>query len=213
MSLLSNAQSLADQLWSTLWPFIASAVTAVAAYFATQFIAALRKAGLAIPHDRVEETHVRDLRIQDLLTELRIALKAKRASLAKIHNGEKYVDGSDLLKVSRTHESVEYGTSYQAETIRNVLVSTVPEEFVLVMEDGPSFRSVSELPPGRFRYFCEMGGVFAVSRMAIRRGKDVIGYLGVDFGRETASAPEDLAGKLKTFAGRLEGLLAASVAV
>jgi hypothetical protein len=140
----------------------------------------------------VSEAMWRDHRIQDILTVLRDRFDAQRVYFSRFHNGDHYVDDSELLKKTRTHESVREGMQYQAEHFRGMLISTIPDEIELAVEDGPSWRLVRELKPGKFKNLCMMGGAHAVARCAVRAQGKVIGFIGVDFDQETKPNDEEL---------------------
>lgn len=135
------------------------------------------------PHLTIERLHRSDLLIHEHLARLMTLLGPQciRAYLSKFHNGERYIDDSDILKKSRTHEVVADGVSYQADHYKGMLVSIMPDEMQLAIEPGNSFRLVRELPPGRFKSLCVIGGVEAIARAAVYKDKDIVGFIGVDF--------------------------------
>lgn len=152
----------------------------------------------------LERFHCRDLRIHELLAELRSTFRAQRAYVSKFHNGDTYADDSEILRKSRTHEVAAIGVSYQDEKFQGLLISSVPEEMELVVEAGPSYRLVKDIQPSKFRSLCVSGGVEAVARCAIRRGKDTVAFVGLDF--DDTEKPNNIEA-LCLFAARLESLL------
>jgi hypothetical protein len=156
------------------------------------------------PHTPVIESHSTDLIIRDLLTECRVILGASRVYLHKFSNGDKYIDGSDVIKTSRTHESVDQGVSYEASRFQNMLISTIPDAMEMVIEEGPSFRAVDDLPEGKFKWLCMNCNVIGVARCAIRKGDSLVGYIGADF--QHAQKPEAIE-RLCEFGGRINSVL------
>jgi hypothetical protein len=144
-------------------------------------------------------------RIQEILLELRFNLRADRAYLGMFHNGSKYIEGSEILKMSRTNESVAPGISFEAQNYQNTLISLIPDEIKLITDDGPSFTLVSSLSDGKFKRMCETRGIKAVARCAIRTGKDIIGFIGIDYNREL-ELPVNIE-ELCRYAGILEQVL------
>ncbi len=144
-------------------------------------------------------------RIQELLTESRVMLRADRAYLVMFHNGNKYVDGSEVLKKSRTNESVGPGVSFEAQNYQNIKISLMPDEMKLATEEGPSFITVESLKDGKFKRLLLGSGVRAAARCAIRKDKDIIGFIGVDF-NDAVNSPENI-NDLCKYAGVIEQVL------
>ena len=84
------------------------------------------------------------------------------------------------------------GSTYEAERFRAVLISTLPEEMDLVRENGPSYRLVADLPLGKFRWYCEQGGAKAIARVVVRRGMDIVGFVGADFDGDCEQPPSNI---------------------
>jgi hypothetical protein len=145
-------------------------------------------------------------RIQDALLELRLTLKADRAHLNMFHNGSKYIEGSEIMKVSRSNEVVKEGVSFEASHFQNILISLIPDEMRLVKAEGASFTKVDKLEDGKFKRMMVMRGVRAVARCGVNRGKDIIGYVGVDYNSDI-DAPINIE-ELCKFASIIEQILA-----
>lgn len=129
----------------------------------------------------LDVTHKKDMEITIVLDRALREFNAMRAYLAKFHNGERFTDGSEIIKKSRTNERVRRGIAYQAERFQNMLVASVPEEMKLVLEEGPGWRIVDDLGESKFKWLMETGGVTAVARVAVRCGGGLVGFLGLDF--------------------------------
>src|SRR6185437_13121988 len=110
------------------------------------------------PHTPVIQSHHTDLIVRDLLTECRVVLCAMRVAWAKFSNGDKFLDGSDIIKSSWTHESAESSAAYRGSNWAGILNSSVPEMMEMVLETGPSFRKVDDLPQGAFKWKCMEDG-------------------------------------------------------
>jgi hypothetical protein len=140
----------------------------------------------------IEETLRSDVEITLILERTRLALGAQRVFLAKYHNGDHFDDSSEIRRKSRTHEVVADGVAYQTEEYKGVLTSSIPDETAIVLQEGPSFVRVEDLKPGKFRWLNERGGTISIARCAIRRGKNVIGFVGADFWSENEPPNMDL---------------------
>lgn len=176
-----------------VWMYVVQGITLAVLIWLTGVLKDVRekvKRRIPKPVD-VEEDHWRNQQIQEKITSLRLNLRgAIRTYFSRFHNGEHYVEGSELLKKTRTHESVGEGMKYQAEEYKGMLVSTVPEEMELVRQKGPSFRPVREIAWSKFKWLCEIGGVHAVARCAVYRAGKTVGFVGVDFNSE--ECPENI---------------------
>ena len=142
-------------------------------------------------HARVEELHGPDLRINAALDEALFVTGANRVYVSQYRNGVMLESGNPLMKKVRTHERMRSGYAGQVSEYKTVALSRVPEEFTLVRADGPQFTAVHALPAGEFRSMCESEGIIAVARVAIRRGPNIVGFLGADYG--TDERPENIA--------------------
>jgi hypothetical protein len=181
--------SILDQaLYYTTQALIAAAV-ALVGYIAVKVKAFVDKKSKDID---VEKVSFVDERINEYLWSLRDRLDAARVYISKFHNGDHYVDGSEVLKKTRTHETVKHGLRYQREEYKAMPISRVPDEMKLVREPGASFVLVKDLPRGNFKWLCMEGGAEAVARCALRKNGLMIGFLGVDFDREEPPTEEQL---------------------
>jgi hypothetical protein len=57
------------------------------------------------------------------LTELRVKVDCARAQIVQFHNGEYFMDGISMKKLSLTHESLSKGVSEEAGKTTNILIS------------------------------------------------------------------------------------------
>jgi len=144
-------------------------------------------------------------KIQYALTEIRMILNCGRAYLGMFHDGSKYVDGSEVLKISRTNESVKDGVSFESQYYQNIPISLLVDEMKLVEQEGPAFTKTSDLKDGKFRRMLMGKNIKAVARCSIRRNNEIVGYLGVDF-VENADPPINI-DELCRYANTIEQIL------
>src|SRR6476620_3100401 len=93
----------------------------------------------------IKLTAEKNARIQEILTEIRVKYGADRSYLSMFHNGDHFINGSEILKVSRTNESVGQGVSLEAHYYQDIHISLIPEEMTLVTDPNVSFIKTSEL--------------------------------------------------------------------
>ncbi len=144
-------------------------------------------------------------KIQEKLTELRITLNADRTYLSMFHNGFKYADGSEVLKKSRTNESVAEGITFEAEKYRNLMISHMNEEMMLVKKGDPVFALVSDLPDSKFKRMLVSSRIKAIVRCSLKKNADTIGFLGADF-MSLDKSPTNL-DEMGKYAGIIEQIL------
>jgi len=116
-----------------------------------------------------------------ILAEAGTRVNADRAYLCKYRNGNYFVDGSEVLKKSRTHQWTRPGVSKNVDRFQDILTTLIQEENDLVLEEGPSFRNVAELPDSYFKDLTAMDDTVAIARCAIGSGKRIVGFIGIDW--------------------------------
>jgi hypothetical protein len=156
-------------------------------------------------HENIYVDTERNNKIYELLTEIRITLKAQRSYLCRIHNGQKYIEDSEIIKYTRVNESPAPGFSYEADHYKNLLTSLMHDEMVLVTQEGASFTKVKDLKDGKFKRMLLATDVKAVARCAVRKNADIIGFIGIDY-TNTESSAENIE-ELCKYAGIIEQVL------
>lgn len=152
----------------------------------------------------VEEAAYRDFKVYQILGEMRATLGAMSTHLTPYHDGDQFIDGGEFYKMSRTHEVNDpLQPSYKAFH-KGIFLSARTEEVRLVLEKGPGYRLVKDLPDTEFRTQCMLEELGAIARCAIRRNGSVVGFIGADFKGE--NKPEQI-GEMEQFAQRIEGIL------
>ena len=135
-----------------------------------------------------------DYQISIILIRLRDKWNCLRVYYAEFHNGDHFIDGSEIMKYTWTHEATRPGISGERDHMDNVMITRVPEEIKLIREPGPSFRTAESLPSQcYFRWILTRTGVKAVARCKVVDARDkTIGFIGVDFDVEEAPADIDI---------------------
>lgn len=70
----------------------------------------------------------KNIQVRDFLIELRALIDSDRVKLFQFHNGEYYVSGESVMKLSMTHVSVKTGVSYPE--MANVNYSSIPTSYL-----------------------------------------------------------------------------------
>jgi hypothetical protein len=126
-----------------------------------------------------------------ILKKLMDEVGASGCYFTKYHNGDHFVDDSDILKKSRVAEvRRERRSPYQLERFKNLLVSAYSEESDLVQEPGPSFFVTEAMPLCPFKQLLEDMRVIAGARCAVWRKGLIIGFVGADF--DSTEPPENI---------------------
>lgn len=93
------------------------------------FIAAqLRKWFLAKKFFDPSKMIIKNVQVRDFLIELRALIDADRVKLFQFHNGEYYVSGESVMKISMTHVAVKTGISYPE--MANNHYSSIPTSYM-----------------------------------------------------------------------------------
>jgi len=132
----------------------------------------------------VKETLENDVKIKEILVEIRVEVNADRVSLFLFHNGERYINGNSILRLSGAYECLANGIGSHKESSQNILVSTVPEAVSFLVNDPfekVQFDKVEELEECYYQAVLISQGVRSVAKYPIRKGNDIIGFISADF--------------------------------
>jgi hypothetical protein len=117
--------------------------------------------------------------IHELLTELRVTVRASRAIVFQFHNGGNFVDGGSIKRFSLTHESCEMGVSSVLLDSQDVLLTRYTD-MITMMDTQPSkIIQVSTMSPSPFRSALEINNVefFTISPLRCEDGITPLGFL------------------------------------
>ena len=129
----------------------------------------------------LSETLEADLRMQDLITELRMTYNSSRAFLYMFHNGGSFYDGNSMKKASCIYESVKSGISFEASNSQNIPVSIIQQEVELVLQPTPVLTMTSELKDSFTKHYLERRNVVAVSLCPLKKDMQIVGFVGLHF--------------------------------
>lgn len=106
-----------------------------------------------------------DLSIHSLVTAVRLNQHATRASLLRFHNGDYYIDGSPIQKITCTHESVKLGIAHMA--MEGVPLSGISIALDVLMRKDSHPHNIKEMPDCRFRRLLESLGTHVVAGVPV----------------------------------------------
>jgi hypothetical protein len=124
-----------------------------------------------------------NMRIWEVLTELRIRSNACRATLAQFHNGGKYVDGSSMRRMSITHQSCDQKASSTMQFRQDSLVSRFVELIELLQENDSDIRMVTEDDESNSKRFLEVHDTLAYSILPVqcKHSLAIHGYIMIEW--------------------------------
>jgi len=144
-------------------------------------IGAIRKRKLSL-HTKNKQNKVfadQHSRIHEMLTELRLVVRASRCLIFQFHNGGAFADGTSIKRFSVTHESSDSTvSSILLESQDNLLTRYM--DLVRVLEESHGkILAVSSLPPSAFRSCLEINNVqyFSISPLKCVDGLTPLGFL------------------------------------
>jgi len=115
--------------------------------------------------------------IHETLTELRVLNDCARVHLVQFHNGEYFLDGVSMKKLSLTHESLNKGTSGEGDKIQDILIS----RFILLMnkliKEDSSLCLVEDMKESYFKQFMISGSILAFIALPIKYRGMITGYI------------------------------------
>jgi len=95
--------------------------------------------------------------IHEFLTELRVSTKAARAQIVQFHNGEYFLDGVSMQKLSTTHESLANGVSTDSRS--NILITLYSALMEKLDINSPLLHNVDTEKPSLFKNTLELANV------------------------------------------------------
>jgi hypothetical protein len=191
-------------LWEQIRPTIYTGITVLLGYgiwWLNEFISR-KKTG-----EKIRSLHRTDMEATGVLWQYLERFHAQRIYVAKFRNGEHFDDKTEVRRYTWVYECATLGERYCGEDYKDMLTTWVPEEFDLILDNGPGFAVIKDLKPSRFKSQCESRGTQAVARVLIYVNKQMIGYIGVDF--RGTDQPANI-NELESAAGQLAEIMARS---
>jgi hypothetical protein len=146
--------------------------------------------------DLLKKTTQREVKLQDILSELRVRIDADRAYLVKFHNGGEFFDGTSIKRLTKTNESCRVGVAPDGDSFQAVHTSLVPDLMKFICEsstkDTCEIIEVEKLGNSYYKSHLLAAAVeYAVIYRIVLEEK-LIGYLGVHYNNKSISSNSDL---------------------
>ena len=119
--------------------------------------------------------------IHELLTELRVKVDCARAQIVQFHNGEYFMDGISMKKLSLTHESLSKGVSEEAGKTTNILISLFTPLMEKVLKDTVEVYRTTDDDNGICKHMMMANNTVAYAVLPLRHKNSVSGYIIIDW--------------------------------
>jgi len=144
-----------------------------------------------------------DLRLQQLITELRLATGAHRSHIFMFHNGGKYACDTPIRRFSCSHESLEVSSGIQnTQERQNMLTSAFPDKLERIFNPAYEIYMVDDLHGGPCRNYMKAFNTYAFSADSLKYNSLFVGFVGLhwqkeDYDSETLSKYKEAIDKYK----------------
>lgn len=116
-------------------------------------------------------------KIHELLTEARVNSDAARAQIIQFHNGEYFMDGISMKKMSLTHESLSKGVSQEADKMNNILISLFTPLMEKIIQNKAEVHKTQDDDPGITKNLMQSNNTVAYAALPIRYRNNITGYI------------------------------------
>jgi len=114
--------------------------------------------------------------IHEILTELRIRTDAARAQIVQFHNGEYFMDGVSMKKMSLTHESLRSGISAEVHQKKDVLISAYIDFIRSILDTKYKFEIVAVMKESYQKQLFISSNVIAYMAVPLQSKGINVGY-------------------------------------
>jgi hypothetical protein len=115
--------------------------------------------------------------IHEILTELRIRTDAARAQIIQFHNGEYFMDGVSMKKMSLTHESLRSGISAEVNQKKDVLISAYIDFIRSILDSKHRFEVVGAMKESYQKQLFIASNVVAYMAVPLQSKGINVGYV------------------------------------
>lgn len=115
--------------------------------------------------------------IHEILTELRIRTDAARSQIIQFHNGEYFIDGVSMKKMSLTHESLRSGISAEVNQKKDVLISAYIDFIRSILDSKHRFEVVGAMKESYQKQLFIASNVVAYMAVPLQSKGINIGYV------------------------------------
>jgi len=130
-----------------------------------------------------ERFSVVNMRIWEILSELRLRTKSSRVTLTQFHNGGKFSDGASMRRMSISHQSCDTKISSTMPFRQDVLVSRFAEITEMLKENKAHIRDVFSLTESNSKKFMELHDTisFAILPVYCMNSMLAYGYITIEW--------------------------------
>ena len=154
--------------------------------------------------------------IHEILTELRIRTDAARSQIIQFHNGEYFMDGVSMKKMSLTHESLRSGISAEVHQKKDVLISAYIDFIRSILDSKYQFEVVGSMKESYQKQLFIASNVVAYMAVPLQSKGMNVGYIIVHWcsDEKVEKVKEDAASnELKYAKDRIEVQLGQQIAL
>lgn len=125
--------------------------------------------------------------IHELLTELRVRVDAARTQVIQFHNGEYFMDGISMKKLSLTHESLSKGVSQAGTWRSNILISLFTPLMKKLLKDSAEIYRTIEDENSTCKHIMLSNNTVSYAILPLRHKNSISGYILIDWCSEAKS--------------------------
>jgi hypothetical protein len=139
-----------------------------------------------------------DINVYKVLAEAMVYTSADRVYVIQFHNGTYFLNNTDLLKMSCTHEITKTGISREQEKFQDLVVSKFPKVINELITHPIIGLSIKSFDGYYFSELMKNRGAKTCILTAIKGAGMIEGYLGIDYLEEIENI-EDVVQKYRNF--------------
>ena len=119
--------------------------------------------------------------IHELLTELRVKVDSARTQIIQFHNGEYFMDGISMKKLSLTHESLSKGVSQAGNWRSDILISLfTPLTEKIIKDDAVVYKTTND-ENSTCKHIMLSNNTIAYAVLPLRYKNAISGYIMIDW--------------------------------
>jgi hypothetical protein len=122
----------------------------------------------------------KNVELLKVLSELLGKTNTSQSYLSLFHNGDKFMDGSPIIKLSRMCEVCAPGIKSAEDKFQSIPVSTIAWRINLLLDNKAHVYNVDEVSNGRYKNMLVSEGIQVRAEILIKKNSDIIGILGLD---------------------------------
>jgi len=117
-----------------------------------------------------------NMKVWQLINNLRDTVKASRISLVQFHNGGKFVDGSSMRRMSISHQSCDPKIPSTMQFRQDTLVSRFIEIIEMLQKNNPAISTVCKMTESNTKKFYELHETLGISMLPLYCPNSFVAY-------------------------------------